>query len=120
MRHTAERIPDQVQTRKRFVERLARVKVHDATHLPVVENAPGPAGIGPSRPGNIVVQTDGEEMACIEVAVSVIRTLIKSIIQYGGTVLADLIQSMRPGVRELRAQAAPIPRPENSLQGIVV
>ena len=77
--------------------------IHYATDLPIVERALGPARGGPGRLGHIIGTTDGEKVSSVEITVSITRLKVERIVQYLTAVLADFIQSVRPGVSELGA-----------------
>ena len=59
-------------------------------------------------------------MARVVIAAAVIELAVEGVVQNDGTVLADLIESMRPSVGKLRSQGAPASNAENGLQGVVV
>src|SRR5579859_3284664 len=94
--------------------------VHDAADLPTVEYAAGPAGSSPRGFGDVISQTNGEQVSCVEVAVAIVEQAIVGVRQDRSAVLADFIQGVRPGISELRGKSAPGPEPENVLQRVVV
>src|SRR5260370_25057168 len=59
-------------------------------------------------------------MPRVIVTVTIIQLYVVGVISNDGAILADLIQSMRPGVAELRAQSVPSPDAEGTLQRIIV
>ena len=69
--------------------------------LPPVDGFGRPA-MGPRRLRHLIYEVCREEMSRVEVAVAVIQFEVRSIIQNGGTIFADLIQSMGPGIAERR------------------
>src|SRR2546421_579841 len=76
--------------------------------------------MGPGRFRHVIHETCREEMPSVEVAAAVVQLQICRVIQDGGTILADLIQSMGPGIAERRAQSMPRPEPETGLERVVV
>src|SRR5215813_665846 len=72
------------------------------------------------RCGNGVVDVRCKQMTRVVVAVAIIEFDVLGIIGDHGTVFADLIQSVRPGVSECRSQPAPRANSETRLQGVVV
>src|SRR2546421_11997842 len=76
--------------------------------------------MGPGRFRHVIHETCREEMPSVEVAAAVVQLQICRVIQDGGTILADLIQSMGPGIAERRAQSMPRPEPETGLERVVL
>src|SRR5207249_1038605 len=94
---------NQVQVREDFVVGLSGVPVHHAADLPVVEDALGQGGSGPSRFRNVIGEIDGEKVTSIEIAVPVIRPAVVAVIHNRAAIFTDVIQGVRPCVGDLRA-----------------
>src|SRR5262249_22225284 len=72
------------------------------------------------RAGNVIVEACGEQVAGIEIAATVILLNVVGVICNCCAVLADLIQSVRPSVAQLRSQAVPGADPEDGLKSVVI
>src|SRR5579863_436607 len=80
MRHPAEWTSNQIQAGKRLVVRLTGVKVQDRTHLPIVNQALGPARSGPASFGQIIGEVDGEQMSGVKIAVAIVGRPVKRVV----------------------------------------
>src|SRR6267154_754658 len=93
-----EGIPDQILARKSDVPRLPGMEIPQAANLPSVHQIARPPG-GPRRLWHIVADACGEEMPSIVVAIAVVHLDVGAVC-HRGTVLANLIQRVRPGITD--------------------
>src|SRR5262249_18074732 len=106
VRDAFERISDQVQTDgvgEHFVVRLAGMKVPHTADLPTVSKDLRTMG----RARNVIAEGSSKEVPSVEIGAAVIGFEVLGIIQNGSAVLADLVESVRPGVSELRSKSVP-------------
>ena len=68
----------------------------------------------------LVAKTRSEQVPGVEVTVAVVGLKVVGVIGNGSTVLADLVQGMRPGVARLRSQAMPTANSKRRLESVVV
>src|SRR5262249_43904340 len=93
-----ERIADQIKSQAGYVRRLPGVEVHQGTHLPSVSQQLGTVGTA----GNLIGQTGSKEVPGVVIAVAVVELDVVGVIRDHSAVFADFIQSVRPGITELR------------------
>src|SRR5260370_4749966 len=113
MRNASERVAHHVQARPlgsgwvgpRGVKWLPAVQINHAAHLPVVSEQ-----FRPPRTAWHVIGNEGRKVvSCVEVAVPVFLFQVGADQRYLTSVLRHVIQSMRPGVDELRGEPVPGP-----------
>src|ERR1700730_8802175 len=119
MRNACERIAHQVQPRPlcsrwvgpREVKWLPPVEINHAANLPVV----GKQFRTPRTAWHVIGNEGGKVISCVEVTVPVFLFQVGAEQRYRTSVLSHVIESMRPGVDELRGEAAPGPHFQDAL-----
>ena len=97
------------------VEGLAGVKRQEAAELPTAKQR---LQLGSVR--QVIIEQRSEVVARVEVAISVVPLNVKAILRNSAAIGGHVIESMRPGVGELRSEAVPLANFENGLEGVVV
>src|SRR5256885_647298 len=93
--------------------------VRQAAQLPAIDQLVGPSP-RPSCLRQEVGDIRRKQVPRVVIPVAIVQLYVIGVIRNGGTILADFIQSVGPGVAKLRAQPVPRPDAKGALQRIIV